>query len=441
MKGKNNNQEFVDWFRSSSPYINMHRGRTFVILFGGEAIEDDDFEHLVHDIATLNSLGIRLVIVHGIRPQIEKRLRKLGKKSRYEQGLRVTDSSSLDCLKEAVGHVRVEIEALLSMGLANTPMSGARIQVASGNFVTARPLGVRDGTDYGWTGEVRRIDTAAIHQRLHENNIVLLSPLGYSPTGEVFNLSAEDVAGFAAQQLHADKLIMLMNERGVLDSRRKLIQQLTPGQASTILEKRKLPGETRLHLATAARACRSGVKRSHLIDRRIDGALLQELFTRDGIGTLVTAETYETLRPARIEDVGGILELIRPFEDDGTLVRRSRERLETEISHFTVIERDGMVIGCAALYPFTREKFGELACLAVHDDYRGGKRGEVLLEHIEQEARKLGVEHLFVLTTMTSHWFRERGFESSNKSALPMKKRDLYNYRRNSRVLLKNIGY
>ena len=367
MKGKKDNQAFVDWFRSSSPYINAHRGKTFVLLFGGEAIEDEGFEHLVHDIATLNSLGIRLVIVHGIRPQ-----------------------------------------------------------------------GVQEGVDYGWTGEVRRIDVQAINQRLQENNVVLLSPLGYSPTGEVFNLSAEDVAGFAAEQLRADKLIMLMNERGVLDGRRKLIQQLNPAQASSILEKRKLPEETRLHLVTAARACRSGVKRAHLIDRHIDGDLLQELFTRDG--TLVTAETYETLRPARIDDVGGILELIRPFEEDGTLVRRSRERLETEISHFSVIERDGMVIGCAALYPFAREKLGELACLAVHDDYHGGGRGDLLLEHIEQDACKLGIEHLFVLTTITSHWFRERGFQASNTAALPMRKRDLYNYRRNSRVLIKDIG-
>ncbi len=440
MKGKNNQQSFVEWFRATSPYIHAHRGRTFVILFGGESLQDAGFEHLIHDIATLNSLGVRLVLVHGIRPQIERRLKRHGKTSRYAQGLRITDAVALDCVKEAVGHARVEIEALLSMGLANTPMAGARIRVASGNFVTARPIGVRDGVDFGWTGQVRRIDTAAIRQHLDQGDIVLLSPLGYSPTGEVFNLSAEDVAGFAAERLHADKLVMLMNERGLRDGRRRLIQQLDPAQAGAMLERRKLPDEIRQHLATAVRACRSGVRRAHLIDRHIDGALLQELFTRDGIGTLVTAESYETLRPACIDDVGGIIELIRPCEEDGTLVRRSRERLETEIGHFSVIERDGMIIGCAALYPYARERLGELACLVVHNDYRGQRFGDLLLARIEQQAREQGIGRLFVLTTVTSHWFREHGFQPGDIASLPLRRRDLYNYRRNARVLFKDLG-
>lgn len=439
MTGKNNNQDFVDWFRSSSPYIHAHRERTFVILFGGEAVEDDNFEKLVHDIATLSSLGIRLVLVHGARPQIEKRLKKLGIKLQYQQGLRITDSTALDCVKEAAGSIRVDIEALLSMGVTNTPMAGARIQVASGNFVTARPLGIRNGVDFDHTGEVRRIDTDAIIQRLDAGNIVLLSPLGYSPTGEIFNLSAEDVACATAEKLHADKLIMLMNERGVLDGRRRLIQQMTPAEAQHILDRRKLPEETRIHLQSAINACRGGVKRAHLLDRHTDGALLQELFTRDGIGSLVTAETYETVRPANIDDVGGILELIRPLEEKNILVKRSRELLENEIDCFTVIERDGMVIACAALYPFNKEKLGELACLAVHEDYRHAQRGDILLEQIEKIAHNRQLEQLFVLTTLTAHWFRERGFKPGNLKQLPVKRRELYNYQRNSRVLTKTL--
>jgi len=437
---KKDNTGFVHWFRASSPYIHAHRGRTFVVMFGGEAVADPDFASLVHDVATLNSLGIRLVLVHGARPQIEERLRRRGADMQYVNGLRVTDDQALACVKEAAGSVRVEIEALLSMGLANTPMSGARIRIASGNFVTARPLGVRQGVDYLHTGEVRRVDTAGIQKRLDEGDVVLLSPVGYSPTGEVFNLSAEDVAVAAALALKADKLLFLVEGPGVLNSRRQLIQQLTPEGAEKLLgSRRTLPDEIASHLGAAVQACRAGVRRAHLVSRNVDGALLQELFTRDGIGTMITAKSYEEMRRATIDDVGGVLELIKPLEDDGVLVRRSRERLEMEIGHFTVVERDGMIIGCAALYPFPEEGVGELACMAVHPDYRSQGRGDALLEHVQELAEGMGIGRLFVLSTRTSHWFRERGFLPADPGALPVKRRALYNYQRKSKVFLKEL--
>lgn len=442
MPTKNNNHSgFVDWFRGSSTYIHAHRGRTFVIMFGGEAVADPGFANIVHDLAILNSLGVRLVLVHGARPQIEERLRARGAALEYVHGLRVTSDEALVCVKEAAGTVRVEIEALLSMGLARTPMSGARLRAASGNFVTARPLGVREGVDYCHTGEVRRIDRDGIGRRLDAGDMVLLSPLGYSPTGEVFNLSAEEVATAAATALGADKLLFLVEGAGVVDGRRRLIHQLSPDEADRLLSgKRRLPEEIASHLAAAARACRNGVHRAHLIDRRADGALLLELFTRDGIGTMVTAHRYEQMRRATIEDVGGVLELIAPLEADGVLVRRSRELLEMEIDHFTVIERDGMVIGCAALYPFPDEKVGELACMAVHPEYRGGGRGDLLLGHVENLARGMGIEQLFVLTTRTAHWFRERGFANADLARLPVRRRTLYNYQRNSKVFVKAVA-
>lgn len=439
-KKKNDTPDFVQWFRSTSPYVHAHRGRTFVIMVSGEAIADPGFAHIVHDLAILNSLGVRLVLVYGARPQIEQRLRNRGAALEYVNGLRITNDEALECVKEAAGTVRVEIEALLSMGLANTPMSGARIRAASGNFVTARPLGVRDGVDYCHTGEVRRIDSAAIGQRLDQNDVVLLSPLGYSPTGEVFNLIAEEVATAAAIALHADKLLFLVEGKGVVDGRKRLLQQLNLEDAERLLESRtRLPDEIASHLAAAVRACRQGVHRAHLIDRTVDGALLRELFTRDGIGTMVTAHRYEQMRRATIDDVGGVLELIKPLEEDGVLVRRSRELLEMEIDHFTVIDRDGMIIGCAALYPFPEESVGEVACLAVHTDYRGGGRGDILLDHIEQQAHALAIRSLFVLTTRTAHWFRERGFAPTDIQRLPVKRRAMYNYQRNSKVFCKAL--
>jgi amino-acid N-acetyltransferase len=431
---------YVDWFRQSSPYINAHRGRTFVVLFGGEAVADAGFPNLVHDIALLNSLGVRLVLVHGARPQIEARLAERQVASDYLDGLRVTDDAAMEAVKEAVGTLRVEIEALLSMGLANSPMAGARIRVASGNLVLARPLGVRDGIDYCHTGEVRRVDASAITRHLDADEIVLLSPIGYSPTGEAFNLSAEDVATAAAVALRADKLIALVEVPGLMDGRHRLIPELTPAETEDFLRERDtLPEDVAKQLVAAIYASRNGVRRVHLVSRQIDGALLLELFTRDGTGTMITAERFEQLRPAEIEDVGGILELIAPLEEQGILVRRSREQLELEIDHFTVAERDGMIIGCAALYPYIEERVGELACLAIHPDYQKAGRGDELLFAVERQAKELHLAKLLVLTTQTAHWFRERGFEPAKIEELPMKRQSLYNYRRNSKVFIKTL--
>ena len=441
MKDRQQDTLFVRSFRDSAPYINAFRGRTFVIVFGGEALLDPHFGNLIHDFALLNSLGIRLVLVHGARPQIEKRLKACGAELHYVNGLRITDDTALECVKEAVGTVRVEIEALLSMGLANSPMAGARIQVASGNVVTARPLGVRDGVDYLHTGEVRRIDCGAIRAQLDQGAVSLLSPIGYSPTGEIFNLSAEDVATSAAIALQADKVLFLTEGNGLRDARKRLTRELSLVEAQQVLTtRRQLPEAMGRILHSAVNLCQNGVKRVHLLNRKTDGALLQELFTRDGVGTLISADLYEGTRPATIDDVAGILELIAPLEQEGILVRRSREQLEMEIRHFTVVERDGMIIACAALYPYKKEKAAELACLATHADYQGQGRGDALLQVIEREARAKGMQRLFALSTRASHWFLEHGFQRAEPKALPMKRSSLYNYRRNSKVFIKPLA-
>jgi len=434
--------DFVQWFRQSGPYINAHRGKTFVVLFGGAAVEADSFSSLIHDFALLHSLGIRLVLVHGARPQVEERLHEAGRQLRYINGLRLTDTHDLRYVKQAVGRVRIRIEARLSMGVANSPMHGARLRVVSGNVVTARPLGVRDGVDYGFTGEVRKVDAQAIRLCLEQEALVLLSPLGYSPTGEIFNLSAEDVATATAIALGADKLLILSEEPELRDRTDRSIRELSPGDAERLLtEYSALSEEAIRHLRLALRACQSGVRRVHVLSRRVDGALLLELFTRDGVGTLITADIYEGIRSATIDDVGGILELIRPLEADGTLVWRSRERLEMEIERFTVLERDGTIIGCAALYPFTEDRLGELACVAMHPAYRNSGRAEALLRFIERQAEEQRLQHLFVLTTRTAHWFRERGFEPAEVTDLPMQKQALYNWQRRSKVFIKTLSY
>jgi len=445
MSTDNNNQDnHVIWFRNSAPYINAHRGRTFVILFGGEAVEHEGFPHLIHDIALLSSLGVKLVLVHGARPQIATKLAAMGLESKFTQDLRVTTSEAMVGVEQAVGQVRMNIEAKLSMGLPNTPMSGAALQTVSGNFVTARPYGIRSGVDFCQTGNVRNIDADAINNQLAQNNVVLISPIGYSPTGEIFNLRAEDVATETAIALKADKLIFIMESDSVHDKDGQLIQQLNLPQAEQWQKNHGVdnPDDTtaQSHLNNAARACRGGVSRAHLISRTLDGALLLELYTRDGIGTLVTADNYEGLRTATINDIGGIIELITPLEEQGILVKRSREQLELDIKYFTVIERDGMIIACAALFIFPEEEVSELACLSVHEDYQEHGRGDELMQHIEWQARKRHIKNMYTLTTQAMHWFIERGFVETDISELPLKKKSLYNYQRNSKVLCKTLA-
>jgi amino-acid N-acetyltransferase len=432
---------FVAWIRQAAPYIHAHRGRTFVIAFGGEAVADPGFPTLVHDIALLHGLGVRLVLVHGARPQIAQRLQGQGLELRYVNGLRVTDERALACVKEAAGVVRVEIEGLLSMGLANSPMAGVRIPVASGNFVTAKPMGVLDGVDFGHTGVVRRIDRQSLLQRLDAGAVALMPPLGYSPTGEVFNLSAADVACSAAIALKADKLIFLIEGPGVCDADGTLLSNVLSGEVEALLGAvPHLPEDLGAALRAGAHACIHGVARVHLIGRGRDGALLRELYTRDGSGTLITGAPYEGLRPARTEDITGILDLLQPLEERGILIPRSRERLESEIERFFIMERDGLVIACAALHPYPSDGMAELASVAVHDDYRSRGRGDKLLEHAEGLARQRGLTRLFVLTTQSAHWFQERGFVVAPLTDLPPRKQAAYNERRNSQVFIKELS-
>ena len=431
---------FVRWFRQVAPYVHDFGGRTFVIAFGGEMVaERARFEQFIHDVNVLASLEIRLVLVHGARPQVEAEMKAKGLRSRYAQGLRVTDEPALTVVKHAAGVLRVEIEALLSQGLPDSPMARAQIRVASGNYITARPIGVRNGVDFQFTGAVRKVDAAALAAQLDVADIVLVPHLGYSSTGEVFNLAWEDVAESVAVALRADKLLMYTDK---LPTNRKdeVVSELTADDAEVLAKKKgNLTPAAARALEHLARAVENGVARGHLITRRAPGALLLELFTHAGVGTMITADTVEKLRPARVEDVRGMLALIEPLEADGTLVKRSRELLEAEIGNFLVVEHDARIVGCAALYPFPNDKSAEFACLAVGAEYRDAGYGERLLKACEERAKSLKLRKLFALTTHASHWFLEQGFRAAPVDALPEQRKALYNWRRGSKVFSKRI--
>jgi len=435
---------FVTWFRAAAPYIHAFRGKTFVVAFGGEVVDEGQLAHLSHDVALLASLGVRLVLVHGVRPQLEVLMAQQGIEPQYANGLRVTDEAVLGCVKQANGIVRIEIEALLSTGLPNTPMANAAVNVASGNFVVACPRGVYEGVDLKYTGAVRKVDVSALRGRLDAGEIVLVSPLGYSPTGEAFNLTVEDVATSVATALAAEKLIFMIDGPGVQRGRGRLLRELTLSSAEAWIartKKSKVGRGTDIErfLPAAIDACRRGVARAHLVSRHVDGALLLELFTHHGIGTMISRDSLERLRPARIDDVGAVLQLIAPLEAEGTLVKRGRERIEREIGYFTVIDHDRRLIGCAALYPFPSARAAELACLVVHPDHRNAGHGEALLLHIEARARAQKLDKLYALTTHTAHWFVENGFHEVDVSELPAERRQLYNWQRRSKVFVKSL--
>jgi amino-acid N-acetyltransferase len=430
-------KDWISWFRHASPYINQHRNKTMVFALSGEAIEHDNVVNIVHDLALLSSLGIRIVLVLGARPQIDKGLAVKEISTQLHKNMRVTSKEMVPTVLEAYGRVRSEMEALFSTGLINSPMHGAHIRVVSGNFVSAKPIGILDGIDFGWTGKARRIDAASILAHTNNGELVIQPSLGYAVTGEIFNLSYDSLATDVAIALGADKLIFMGNDKPLADEKGEICRQITAADAEQLSDVAEMPFEISQQLKFASNACQKGVDRVHFLSYVHDGALLEELFTRDGVGAMVSIASYDVIRSAAIDDLNGILELIAPLEEQGILVKRSRELLETELDAFTVNVRDNAIIACAALYPYPDSACGELSCFAVDPAYRREGRGDHILATVVAKAKSLGLKHLFVLTTQTEHWFLERGFELASTSDLPGAKR--YNADRNAKVLRKPL--
>jgi amino-acid N-acetyltransferase len=437
---------FVPWFRTVAPHIHAYHGKTFVVAITGELIAAGKLSPFAQDLAILHAMGIKLVLVHGFRPQVNEQLRSKGHEARYSHGLRITDAVALDSAQEAAGQLRFEIEAAFSQGLPNTPMANAIVRVVSGNFLTARPVGIVDGVDFIHSGVVRKVDAAAIRKSIDTGAMVLLSPFGFSPTGEAFNLTMEDVATSTAIALQADKLLFITEVPGIhedlADPESPVDTELALADAERLLKsmpRPERPTDPAFYLQHCVRACRGGVERSHILPFAMDGALLMEVFTHDGIGTMVVDEKLESLREATSDDIGGVLQLIEPFEKDGTLVKRSRTEIERDIGHYTVIEHDGVIFGCAALYPYPEAKTAEMAALTVSPDVQSQGDGERILKRVEQRARAMGLESIFVLTTRTMHWFIKRGFAQVDADWLPEARKRKYNWDRRSQVLVKKL--
>jgi amino-acid N-acetyltransferase len=443
------NFTFVPWFRSVAPYIHKFRNQTFVVGIAGEAIAAGKLPHLAQDLAMIQSMGVKIVLVHGFRPQVNEQLAAKGHAPKYSHGIRITDGVALDCAQEAAGQLRYEIEAAFSQGLPNTPMAGATVRVMSGNFITARPVGIVDGVDFQHSGLVRKVDTAGIMRTLDMGAMVLLSPLGFSPTGEAFNLTMEEVATSVATALQADKLIFVTEIPGIAQDPMLPISEDNPIDTElplaaaekmlATLPGAQLPTDTAFYLQHCVKACKSGVERSHILPFALDGALLLEIYVHDGIGTMIVDEKLESLREATPDDVGGVLQLIEPFERDGTLVKRDRTEIERDITYYSIIEHDGVIFGCAALYPYPEARTAEMAALTISPQVQGQGDGERILKRVEQRAKAAGLDSIFVLTTRTMHWFIKRGFVQVDPDWLPEARKRKYNWDRKSQVLVKKL--
>ena len=434
-------QDYARWFRGSTPYISTHRDKTFVVLLPGEAVAHANLTNIIHDLALLHVLGVRLVLIHGARPQIEHALSTQDEDAKqYHNDRRITNDHAMQTIAGVYGQIRTRLEALFSTGLPNTPLHNVDVPVIAGNFVTAQPIGVVDGVDHLLTGVVRRIEYSRIHKTLQKGGVIVQSPLGYSPSGQVFNLTAEELAADMAVQIGADKLIVFDDLEHLSDASDKRISSVTPTELETFIE--QLQG-THHHarLVSMAKVVRAGVAKAQLVSYEQDGALLAELFTAQGCGTQVLEQPRRGVRRATLADVAGIVEVIRPLEESGVLVRRDRDRLEQEVEQFLVADIDGIVVGCCAVYGYG--DCAELACVAVHENYRNQddeSLGQSLLSAAKVRAFEDGATMLFVLTTQTRDWFLEHGFDDADVNVLPEEKQSLYNWQRSAKILTTSLN-
>ena len=474
---------FVRMFRGSAQYIANHRNTLVIYHIPGDLLEWSGFKNLMDDIALTWLLGIKVIIVTGCRTQLDRRLQTERQKQSFEHqhqqnnnynneeqqetrqhfGVRITDMNALRLLKEEAGHVRFEVERQLARSLrlhGGLNRNGCDGNVLSGNFYSAQPFGVIDGVDYMYTGFPRRVEVEKIRQCHISNDIVLMTSLGASPSGEVFNVNSEFLAATVAGAMSASKVVFFtVHGTAFRDkTKNKIIQNLRSTDAMNFLRHHKVrihskgfatiddeeithseaTAETLIKVGWALKALQKGVKRAHII-APTNGALLQELYTRDGSGTLISRDLYEGIRPANVNDINGIYELIEPLVNRGTLVPRSKTTLEKDINTYYVYTRDSLVVACAQLKRF-EDGFAEIGCMVVSKKYRSQGRGDAMLGYLERLSVQCGCSNVFVLSTQTMEWFIERGFKPASVDSLPPSRKAVYNHERKSKIYMKKIS-
>ena len=434
---------FIQNFRLSAKYINLFNQNIFVIALSGYVFNEDQFVKIAQDINILHSLKIKVILVYGARPQVESILVKNKIPVRLLKNMRVTSSAALKHVIEVNGAIRNKIEATLST--IKSVSEGMRL--SSGNFLTAMPVGIIDGIDMESTGKIRGVDVEAIKNKLNHHEIVIVSPIGYSPIGQIFNLSYEQTAANIAAAINADKLIYYVDANGILNERGELIPELTSEKAHKLIShiEEKPSPESAQNLSyddfnilkSSVFAIKNKIKKVHLINRHIDGSLIEELFTEKGSGTILTEFALENFRKATEGDLKDIYRILFPLEKRKIFIERDLTQIKGMINQFYILEHDKKFVGCVSLNSFKESL--ELASFSIEPKYQRLGFGKKLLKFCELEAKKLKYDEIFILTTQSEHWFAENGFKEKSKELMPTFKKKTYQSERNSKYLTKKL--
>ena len=428
---------FLHAFREAAPYIHYLRGKTLVIGIASALLHHNSIiTALAADFNLLAALGVRLVLVHGSHHALNQICQQQNYPSYFHQQHRITDTTILQFAKQVCGEIQFNLQAALSLGTTN-----ARLRTITGNYIFAQPMGIIDGIDMCYTGRVRKVDHVAIHRALQDDAIVLISPLGTSPIGQSYSLAMNDVASAIAIALHAEKLIFLIEQDGILTQDNTLQNNLNAQQAQQLIAQNRIYPPQLPLLQTALEAVEKGISRVQILSGSRDGDLLRELFTRHGAGTSIAQAPFTNIRPATEHDIAAILALIAPLEQKGILIHRSQHYLAEHINDFSVLENDRQIEGCVALKTFpSAAHAAELACLVVANQNRNDGYGKALLTHIINQARAAGKHQLFALSTHTSDWFLERGFQAATFADLPAERQTEYqNSQRHSKIFVLSL--
>lgn len=412
------------------------RDKVFVLNVDSAVLASDNFRNLLLDISVLRSLSIRIVLVHGASDQIQQLSEQMQVPASNLDGMGTTTPETLQLAILAANRLAHEIIE----GLNETDQ-----RAAITNAIIAHPVGILQGVDQQFTGKVENVDVAFLENLLNNGIIPVLPPLGFDGNGVTYRVNSDGVALEVAEALRATKLMFITTSNGVSD-RGKLCSQMSIAETEDYLKQHQtdLPPEMISKLQHGLRACKSGVARVHIIDGREDEALLAEIFSNDGVGTMLHANEYEAIRRAKKKDAGAILGLIRAPVATEELVPRTRKEITERIGDFYLFELDRNVVGCVGVkpYPGEAERVAELECLCVAESHENQGIGRKLISFAEQRARELGMKRIFALSTQTFNYFQQKGgFKEGDLPMLPHERRVKYEQSgRRSKILYKDLA-
>jgi amino-acid N-acetyltransferase len=413
-------------------YIPRFREKTFIISVDGAIITDENFANILLDVAVLRSLNIRVVLAHGAGAQVKALADEQHVKASDLDGSGVTDAETLKLALTAANRLTHEILEGLS---AND------LRAASSNAIIAHPMGILQGVDHLFTGKVERVDVELLQTLLAQGIVPVIPPLGFDGDGKTYRVNSDSVAVAVADALKATKLIFITSIDGLM-YQGQLIRQMLVADLNALLNKPNFPPDMLSKARHAAAACNAGVQRVHIINGRVDEGLLAEVFSNEGIGTLIYANEYQQIRPAKKKDVRSIQLLTKNAVDNEEIVKRTRASIEKQLNDYFMFEIDRNPVACVALHVYPDLKKGELACLYVSPSHENQGIGRKLIQFVENKARELGLVELLTLSTQAFTYFQSKGgFGEGTPDDLPPARREKYDASgRNSKVLVKKLA-